>query len=166
VSLLYLDYAIGIDTSYQTHSWDALLEKRVEQDHPDFYFVQTVDTHIPVPKVLLLKEFDKQPPHYVRFSRAQIFMRDEHTCQYCGDKLPKQKLNLDHVVPRVQGGKTTWDNVVTSCHDCNRRKGGRTPVQAGMPLMNPPSKPCIPPIMLAVRQRTESWDPFLAYLDQ
>jgi hypothetical protein len=162
---LYLDYAVGIDTNYQTHNWDALLKSKIQEDHPDFYFVRTIGPELPVPKVILLKEFDKRPPHYIRFSRAQIFLRDEHMCQYCGDHHPKQKLNIDHVIPRVQGGKTTWDNVVTSCHDCNRKKGGRTPTQAGMPLLSKPHKPNMPPLILSVRNRNESWDPFLAYLD-
>ncbi|MFY0534895.1 HNH endonuclease [Nannocystis pusilla] len=62
----------------------------------------------------------------VRFSRKNVYLRDNHRCQYCGVQYSDHELTLDHVVPRVDGGKTTWTNVVTACGACNRRKGGRT----------------------------------------
>jgi 5-methylcytosine-specific restriction endonuclease McrA len=77
----------------------------------------------------------------VKFSRVNVFARDEFRCQYCGTKRPLGELNYDHVVPRVQGGKTVWENIVTSCYDCNARKRGRTPAEAGMKLLRAPAKP-------------------------
>ena len=77
----------------------------------------------------------------VKFSRINVFARDEFRCQYCGARRPLRELNYDHVVPRVQGGKTVWENIVTSCYDCNSRKRGRTPEQAGMRLLRAPVKP-------------------------
>jgi 5-methylcytosine-specific restriction endonuclease McrA len=77
----------------------------------------------------------------VKFSRVNVFARDEFRCQYCGVRRPARELNYDHVVPRVQGGKTVWENIVTSCYDCNHKKRGRTPDQAGMKLLRPPVKP-------------------------
>lgn len=77
----------------------------------------------------------------VKFSRANVFARDGFSCQYCGVKKRPRELNYDHVVPRAQGGKTVWENIVTSCYDCNGKKRGRTPEQAGMKLLRQPVRP-------------------------
>ena len=72
--------------------------------------------------VRIKKRFD-----YVPFSRANIYARDEYTCQYCAGVFPTQELTFDHVIPVSQGGRKDWENIVTCCVTCNRRKGGRTP---------------------------------------
>ena len=77
----------------------------------------------------------------VKFSRNNVFARDDFRCQYCGARKSARELNYDHVVPRVQGGKTVWENIVASCYDCNGMKRGRTPEQAGMKLLRAPVKP-------------------------
>lgn len=77
----------------------------------------------------------------VRFSRINVFTRDGFRCQYCGERKAMDELNYDHVVPRVRGGATVWENIVTSCYACNDRKGSRTPVEAGMKLLRKPFKP-------------------------
>src|SRR5262249_47401562 len=76
-----------------------------------------------------------------KVSRVNASPPAEFRCQYCGARRPPGELNYDHVVPRVQGGKTVWENIVTSCYDCNSRKRGRTPEQAGMKLLRAPVKP-------------------------
>lgn len=76
----------------------------------------------PVPAVVVTKEFQKYKKS-VRFSRRAVYLRDLYTCQYCGDAFPDRDLTLDHVVPVCKGGKTTWENIVTACADCNTRKG-------------------------------------------
>lgn len=77
----------------------------------------------------------------VKFSRINVFTRDHFTCQYCGAHKAMKDLNYDHVVPRIQGGKTVWENIVTCCYPCNDRKAGRTPLQAGMKLRKIPFVP-------------------------
>jgi 5-methylcytosine-specific restriction endonuclease McrA len=77
----------------------------------------------------------------VKFSRINVMTRDRFTCQYCGAHKSMKDLNYDHVIPRVQGGKTVWENIVTTCYPCNDRKGGRTPEQAGMRLRKRPEVP-------------------------
>lgn len=162
INLLCLNIASGIDGEYQTYSWDELLETLPEEHKADhFYFVKGVQGHIPVPKVLLLHGFDRRPPQTVKFSRGQVFIRDRFTCQYCAKTLPKHRLNIDHVMPRTQGGKTTWENVVASCHPCNRKKGGRTPAQAGMKLLSNPYKPAVSPVLTVLHERNPSWSSFL-----
>jgi 5-methylcytosine-specific restriction endonuclease McrA len=75
------------------------------------------------------------------FCRSNVFSRDGYRCQYCGVERAMKELTFDHVVPRSRGGKTTWENIVTSCPGCNRRKGGRTPEEAGMKLHRAPTRP-------------------------
>lgn len=74
-------------------------------------------------------------------SRRGVLARDHDTCQYCGTQPGRTNLTIDHVVPRSQGGQTMWDNVVTACRECNRKKGGRTPEQANMDLRTKPRQP-------------------------
>ncbi len=74
-------------------------------------------------------------------SRRGILARDRDTCQYCGVQPGRSFLTIDHVLPRSQGGGTTWENVVTACRECNRKKGGRTPEQAHMLLLTKPRQP-------------------------
>jgi len=162
ISLLYMDIAVGVDHEYQTYSWDQLLDDTLPSEKAShFYYLRTVTRDVPVPKVVVLNDFDKRPPQSVKFSRGQVFIRDRYTCQYCSKDLPKQKLNIDHVVPRMAGGKTVWENVVTSCHPCNRRKGGRTPQQAGMALLSNPQRPNVSPLLTVLKNSNSVWQPFL-----
>jgi 5-methylcytosine-specific restriction endonuclease McrA len=91
-----------------------------------------------VPSVVRLRRYVNVPyRRAMPLSRRAIFLRDEHKCQYCG----RHAENVDHVIPKVQGGTHCWDNVVASCQRCNSRKGGRTPTQAGLKLRRQPSTP-------------------------
>ncbi|MEI7602210.1 MAG: HNH endonuclease [Opitutae bacterium] len=94
-----------------------------------------------IPRVLLLGAYDRVPRREIRFSRRNIYLRDSHLCQYCGRVFREEELNLDHVVPRDVGGKTSWENIVTACVRCNSRKANRLPEQAGMTLRRVPAKP-------------------------
>ena len=98
-----------------------------------------------------------------RFRGVNIFARDGNQCQFCGKKFPTSELSLDHVVPRSQGGKTTWENIVCACVDCNVRKGGRTPKQAHMTLIRKPEKPKRSPLlsMKLSQKKYISWQSFL-----
>lgn len=123
---------------------------------------------IAVPRVVLLVAYDRLPRRHVRFTRHNVYARDRHTCQYCGRRLPRQELNLDHVVPRSQGGPSTWENVVCSCHPCNRRKGGRTPEQCGLRLLRRPVRPTWAPFLAhgALAGHHPQWRPFLPVVDE
>ena len=96
---------------------------------------------IKIPAVVrLLRAFRRQKKP-VKFSRVNIYGRDNYACQYCGVQRPIVELTYDHVVPRAQGGTTTWTNIVTACARCNEWKGNRTPKQAGMRLLKEPVQP-------------------------
>ena len=95
-----------------------------------------------VPLVIRLVRYVTLPRRMgLPFSRRGVLLRDRETCQYCGSQPGRSQLTLDHVRPRAQGGRSEWENVVSACYDCNHRKGGRTPEQAGMTLISRPRQP-------------------------
>ena len=99
--------------------------------------VRSATTRLRLPSVIALKQYVK-PSAHPAFTRFNLFLRDKFQCQYCGS--PKD-LTFDHVIPRSQGGRTTWENVATAGSPCNLRKGGRTPREAGIRLMQTPHRP-------------------------
>lgn len=97
---------------------------------------------LPVPLVIRLVYYVRIPRRLsLPLTRRTVMARDHYTCQYCGAQPGRADLTIDHVIPRSQGGETTWDNVVTACRPCNQRKGNRTPEQAGMTLLSRPARP-------------------------
>ena len=128
--------------------------------------IRGVTVRLRLPSVLrLLRHVRmKRPFADIPFSRANVFARDEHTCQYCCLRLPPSQLTFDHVLPVARGGQKGWDNIVTCCIPCNRRKGDRTPEEAGMPLSRRPRRPSALPHLQAGflgPRAPESWRDFL-----
>jgi len=87
------------------------------------------------------KDFLVQDFGYAPLERELLFKRDHNLCAYCGLVYKKSELEMEHVKPECQEGPTSWENLVTSCHTCNQRKGGRTPEQAGMDMVYYPYRP-------------------------
>ncbi len=104
-------------------------------------FVHSPNFTISLPAVVKLKRMVKRAPQRVKFSRQNIFFRDNYTCQYCQRTYPSHKLTYDHIVPRSQGGKTTWTNIVTACIHCNLKKGSKSLKAANYRLMKSPEEP-------------------------
>ena len=92
-----------------------------------------------MPSVIRLVYMVKRPHPQRKLTRFEVFNRDQYACQYCGRKT--KELTLDHVIPRRWGGEHSWENVVSACIPCNRRKGGHTPDEAGMKLLHQPRPP-------------------------
>jgi 5-methylcytosine-specific restriction endonuclease McrA len=162
--LLYAGLARAINEQYETfdyRSWSAL-SVAAGQDA-----VGLVGRAVRVPRVVVLVAYDRIPRRNVRFSRRNIFIRDRNTCQYCGASFHTSDLNLDHVIPRSQGGTTSWENIVCSCVPCNKRKGGNHPGQAGMRLVSVPRTPrWSPEYAFSLRRPIhKEWVPFLNVVD-
>ncbi|MBI4338153.1 MAG: HNH endonuclease [Chloroflexi bacterium] len=125
--------------------------------------LHTATLSLPIPSVIRLQYQVRRPFIYRRLSRREIFMRDHHLCCYCGKET--RELTLDHVVPRHQGGRHTWDNVVSACIRCNHKKAGLTPHEAGMTLLREPRAPRPSPYALFLHcTPLEDWRPYIPWL--
>lgn len=114
-----------------------------------------------IPEVILLSRYEKPPHQKAKFSRRTLFRRDNFQCQYCGCKPGSDELTLEHIYPKSRGGKTTWENIVCACVNCNAKKADRTPEEANMKLRTTPRKPTLP-ICRRLAQKCESWKHFLS----
>ncbi len=125
--------------------------------------IRSVSFSMDLPAVIRLLKYVKDGRRiYVRFSRENVYIRDNYTCQYCGRKFPSSKLTYDHVIPKSRGGETSWTNIVTCCEECNRKKGDRTPEEAGMKLIKQPKRPVLLPGMsIKTRPIPQEWKPYL-----
>ena len=122
------------------------------------------DVPIYVPSVASLVNSTGSFKRGVKFSRMGVFTRDNFKCQYCGQTKKMNLLNYDHVTPRLLGGRTVWDNIVTACYPCNTRKGHRTPEQANMKLLRKPFAPKTLPMTaprLAYEEIPVGWLPYV-----
>lgn len=143
--------------------WTELSALKKEFEPDGFEWIHTVRFQIAVPRIIRLLGYEKLPRQDVKFNRRNIYARDSSKCQYCGKKFSTTELSLDHVVPRSQGGKATWTNIVCCCIKCNVKKGGRTPEQAHMHLITKPVKPKRSPVIniRLADERYSSWKQFL-----
>ncbi len=153
----------GRYSNYNFRSWCEVseLKRNFEPDAHDW--VSTVNFYVAVPRIIRLLFYDRLPRNEVKFNRRNLFARDKSRCQYCGRKRPTAELSLDHVIPKTLGGKSAWENIVCSCTECNVRKGGRTPQEAGMALIQKPAKPKHNPLVHIHlgHDRYRSWKQFL-----
>lgn len=144
--------------SYQLFDWEEWAKLEPVEDR----YIQAVSQRIRVPEVITLSAFDRVPSSSVTFSRRNIFKRDRYTCQYCHEQPAPEQLTIDHVVPRSHGGKSSWENCVLACVDCNHSKADRTPEQAGMVLRKQPVRPEWNPCFSQHNARRQSWSKFLS----
>ena len=165
LKLLFLGHAQVVQTEgedrFRTHdlgSWVELSSLEMVEE-----MIHTVRVALRVPKIIVLSLYEKLPRMEVRFTRRNVFLRDKHTCQYCAKVFGESDLNLDHVMPRDKGGRTTWENIVTSCIRCNTRKANKLTHEVNMHPLRKPSAPRWRP-MFGLREnlRTdESWGHFI-----
>jgi len=117
-----------------------------------------------VPAVAVLRRKLNKVKSGIKFSKINVCLRDDFTCQYCGTKLPMSQLNYDHVLPRSKGGKTDWPNIVMACYPCNDRKGNLLLADSGMHLLKVPVKPAVLPMnepYIDARKAPPEWDPYI-----
>ncbi len=117
-----------------------------------------------LPAVIRQKRTRGKVQRRVAFSRRNVLLRDRFTCQYCGEVEKEDALTLDHVVPRSQGGQRTWENLVTACRPCNRRKSHLSCDEAGMFPLKRPMVPASLPVLepsFDLSSAPVEWAPFL-----
>jgi 5-methylcytosine-specific restriction endonuclease McrA len=128
-----------------------VLDKATPLEFYEDWIVHSANWETPVPSVMILKEYEKRKTS-IRFSKHNVFLRDGYICQYCGDDVNKKTATLDHVLPVSHGGKTTFENTVCACSDCNASKGNNKKII-------PKAKPYKPNYFQLVEKRKKlSWD--------
>jgi 5-methylcytosine-specific restriction endonuclease McrA len=123
--------------------------------------VSTPRFSLSAPSVIRLFHLVTPPHRQVPLSRKYILMRDRYTCQYCG-KQEAKNMTVDHVLPRALGGKSTWENLVCACRQCNNRKNDRYPHDANMKLLSVPKRPHYKNLLYIHQQGIpEEWLPYI-----
>lgn len=146
--------------SYETMTWEDWSKLRPEVDEDKF---SSASWDFKIPEVVVLMNFNKVPkPSGAVFNRKTLFRRDDNRCQYCGQRPKAEEWTIDHVVPKSQGGGTTWENCVLACYACNSKKANKTPKQANMKLLKKPIKPDLKHFAHEVPYRIKSWDNFVS----
>ena len=111
-------------------------DKAVVLEWYDDWVVHSEHWETKVPAVMILKEYQKKKSG-IRFSKQNVFLRDEYTCQYCGTDVERKLATLDHVLPVSHGGKTTFENTTTACAPCNANKGNNKKIKPKVPPHRP-----------------------------
>lgn len=124
---------------YPTYTWEEWELQPIPDGEPS---IRGSRCAYRIPNVIVLTKYDRLPwRQRVNFSKHNMYKRDAHQCQYCSKYIGGKELSCDHIIPKSQGGLSTWGNCVTACVECNTRKAGRTPDQANMKLLRWPTKP-------------------------
>ncbi len=146
--------------TYEVHGFESWADLAVPPEEP---CVRTVRLRIRIPEVIVLTRYDGMPSQTVTFTRRNLYRRDRNTCQYCGARPGTAELSIDHLVPRSRGGRSTWENCALACLDCNRKKGDRLPSEAGLRLLNRPTRPrWTPALEVPVGRVRQSWERFVS----
>ena len=145
---------------YRLYAWDEWMTLAPREGAP---CIRTPRARLRVPEVIALRQYDRLPMAAVTFSRRNVAKRDHYTCQYCGAQPGGGSITVDHVLPRSQGGTSSWTNCVAACEACNARKGDRTPDQARMRVRRRPVRPEWKPLYAAQGTRIASWARFLKH---
>jgi len=160
LTMLWNESAHVVDPDdFRLYTWADWARLEPKEGEP---FLRTVAFRMRVPEVLTLTRYDRPRESAVTFSRRNLFKRDHTTCQYCGVRPGGPELTIDHVIPRAQGGVSTWENCVLACVSCNTRKANRTPEEARMHLRKRPVRPSWKPLYASQGIRIESWSRFLS----
>jgi hypothetical protein len=163
LSLMFTGHAKGIyitNGNIQALDWNNWNEIKINDTD---VVINTIRQKIKIPSVVVLSFCDKIPKQIIKFTQNNLWERDNFTCQYTGKSVTKTTGNIDHVIPKCLGGKTTWENCVIACKEVNDLKGSRTPEQAGLKLIKPPKRPRVMPVSFFIRNKENNsdWNLFL-----
>jgi hypothetical protein len=161
--ILNVDYSpIGIVAWQRAMIWFMKIQEEPQYSsidildfHNNEYICGTNNKKFPLPAVIKTKFYLKlHKNQYVNFSRKNLFIRDNYTCQYCGQTMAPNQLTYDHIIPKSKWNHnypaTCWTNITTACYSCNRKKGNKTPQQANMKILSSPHRPTIQPKYLPI----------------
>ncbi|MGA8659847.1 MAG: HNH endonuclease [Chthoniobacterales bacterium] len=160
--------ATGLDiqeaTDMRPVKWHEWLQLPVR---PEDFSVRTVRGPIRVPTVLVLARYSKVPRRRPKLSGKGIWVRDGGRCQYTGRTLGPHEGNIDHIIPRSRGGRTSWENCVLADKRVNSLKGNRLPEEVGLELRKTPEQPRELPVTYFIRNahNVRDWDHFLIHID-
>jgi hypothetical protein len=163
LSMMYAETATGLDIRGENHMiscrWSEWIKLNVEEYDS---YVKTSTGKIKIPKIIITS-FSRVPLRRPRFTLKNLWDRDQGKCQYTGKSLSANEANVDHVIPRSRGGKTTWTNCVICHKEINSKKGDRTPTEAGLTLIAQPKEPHLLPCTLYIKNKfnIQEWDFFL-----
>ena len=169
-----MEHTLVLNSSYeplQIISWKRairmLFQEKVEVVDEYDREIRSVSLSIRLPSILRLRHYvHRRRSHYqVKFTRTNLYARDRYQCQYCGSGYPSAELTYDHVIPVARGGDKSWENIVTCCIPCNRRKGNRMPREARFSLLREPKAPSGFPhkvhFLLYQKKAPESWRSYI-----
>lgn len=149
---------IDVNNEYRLYRWEEWSSLPVDKGEG----ISTPCSDIKIPEVIVLLNYEKIHRRSMRLTKKNIFLRDGYICQYTGKPVKKSEADIDHVIPRSRGGRNTWDNMVVCMKELNRRKGDKTPEEAGLSLIKKPKEPLSTRFILDPREEvTKSWKPFL-----
>ncbi len=140
LTLVFEEMARIVCDDFQTYDFESWRELSAYAAGAD-PVVHTPNFQLLLPRVIVLAKYQNYPPRSVKFNRRNIFIRDNHTCQYCGRRAPKDDMTIDHIIPKSRGGRTVWENIVLACTHCNTKKGSKLPAECHMHPRTPPRKP-------------------------
>lgn len=153
-------------TTHTFEEWIQISQFYENGNNSGSKFIKSPSISLLVPDAVYLPYYESLPQNEVIFSRQNLFLRDQFTCQYCGRVLknPKER-TIDHVIPKSRGGKTVWTNVVLCCKKCNLKKGNRTPEEAGLKLLKVPRTPRWQALILEEfpKHKKDKWKVFLNF---
>jgi 5-methylcytosine-specific restriction endonuclease McrA len=164
IAMMYTGTATGLETKGEDivsplrwHEW-----ARLPYDE-DYEHIHTISQKIRIPKIIILCNYNKVPILKPDFTSKNLWQRDRGICQYTGKKLTPKTGNIDHVIPKSRGGKSTWTNCVLCHKDVNSIKGNKTPAEAGLRLIAVPREPAMLPITMYIQNpdKIKEWTQFL-----
>jgi 5-methylcytosine-specific restriction endonuclease McrA len=166
LAMMFSDTATGLDVLGQDnmvpYRWNEWVNLPYDENSS---YIKTIRGNIKIPKIIILAEYDKVPQKRPKFSSKGIWNRDGGICQYTGQKLTPNEGNIDHVIPRSRGGKSTWTNCVLVHKEVNAKKADRLPQEAGLKLIRQPKEPNSLPSTFYIKNRHKirEWELFLKY---
>jgi len=165
MTLLYTNRVSVVDSDFRKYDFNDWVElSKIIGDNPNGY-IRTTNFKIAVPEIVALNFYDELPETEVKFTRKNLYHHYSNRCCYCDKRFKTSELNLDHVLPKSKGGKSSWENIVLSCIPCNSLKDNRSPHDAGLKMNYQPNKPAWrPSYAVSIRgglKIQQSWKKFI-----